>query len=213
LTNRGASVYCTHWDMIRLRQSSFVHWAVLSAMAALMPAGALRADLASSSPFLPAGVTGAAAGAGPAEPVELRGIMSLPEGMAYCIYDAAKKTSAWVGLNETGNEFVVKSADPANDSVTVTVQGRDIRLALKASKVVSAGAGNAGSPVPPGPGGGPGLTNAVSINPTPGDEQRRLDAVAAEVRRRRQEREKATQGAANAAAGQPAPPAPSAPNR
>jgi hypothetical protein len=197
--------------MIRLRQSSRMGWAVLSAMAALMPAGALRADLASSSPFLPAGVTGVAAGAGPAEPVELRGIMSLPEGMAYCIYDAAKKTSSWVGLHETGNEFVVKSADPANDSVTVTVQGRDIRLALRASKVVSAGAGSAGSPVPPGPGGG--FTNAVSINPTPGDEQRRLDAVAAEVRRRRQEREKAIQGASSGAPGQPAPPAPSAPNR
>jgi len=177
-----------------------------------MPAAALRADLASSSPFLPAGVTGAAAGAGSAEPVELRGIMSLPEGTAYCIYDAAKKTSSWVGVNETGNEFVVKSADAANDSVMVTVQGRDIRLALKASKVVSAGAGNAGSPVPPGVAGNP-LTNPVGINPTPGDEQRRLDAVAAEVRRRRQEREKATQGAANGASGQPAPPAPSAPNR
>ena len=37
------------------------------------------------------------------------------------------------------------------------------------------------------------MTQAVVLNPTPADEQRRLDAVAAEVARRRALREQATQ--------------------
>jgi hypothetical protein len=39
----------------------------------------------------------------------------------------------------------------------------------------------------------PAVTQAVVLNPTPADEQRRLDAVAAEVARRRALREQATQ--------------------
>jgi hypothetical protein len=191
--------------MITLAQPFRVRLAVLAALAALVPAGALRADLAPSSPFLPAGVAGGPA-AGAADPVELRGIMALPDGIAYCIYDTVKKTSHWVGLNETGYDFVVKSADPATDTVMVSIQGRDLHLALKASKVASAGAGSAGTPVPPGAPGNP--LGTPSLNPTPGEEQRRLDAVANEVRRRRQERERAAQNTAGGV-----PPAPAVPNR
>ena len=114
---------------------------LLSASAALGCAALVRADLAPSSPFLPANSTAAGgAQAGPAGPVELRGIMSTAQGVAYCIYDTAKKTSAWVGLNEAGNDFVVKSADPANDSVLVDFQGRSLRLVLRTAKVATAGA-------------------------------------------------------------------------
>ena len=65
--------------------------------------------------------------------------MSTSQGVAYCIYDTARKTSAWVGLNETGNDFVVKAADPAGDSVTVDFQGRSLQLVLRTAKVASAG--------------------------------------------------------------------------
>jgi hypothetical protein len=204
LTIGGASVYWTHWIMTGPRKPSLALLAAL--IAALAPAGALRADLAASSPFLPANMAGTAGAGGPSEPVELRGIMSTSQGTAYCIYDTAKKTSAWVGLNETGNDFVVKSADAMNDAVTVTVQGRDIRLVLRAAKVASSGAASAGPPA------SPALASSVVVNPTPGDEQKRLDAVAAEVRRRRQEREKAAQAPQNGAPGVPAP-APASPNR
>jgi hypothetical protein len=193
--------------MITVAPPFRVRLAVLAALCALAPAGALRADLAPSSPFLPAGVAGGPAAAGSTDPIELRGIMALPDGIAYCIYDTVKKTSHWVGLNETGYDFVVKSADAATDTVMVSIQGRDLHLALKASKVASAGAGSAGTPVPPGTPGNP-LT--PSMNPNPGEEQRRLDAVANEVRRRRQERERAAQ---NTAGGVPQAPAPAVPNR
>jgi len=170
-------------------------WAVLSASAAFGWAGLSRADLAPSSPFLPPNTAAGAQAGGPSGPVELRGIMPTSRGLAYCIYDTAKKTSAWVGLNEPGYDFVVKSADPSSDSVTVNIQGRNVRLVLRTAKVASAGA--AVVAVQGGPPGNPALSSTVVLNPTPADEQRRLDAVAAEVRRRRLEREKAAQGAQN----------------
>jgi len=175
--------------------------AILSASAALGWAGVLRADLAPSSPFLPANSAAAGAQAGPAGPVELRGIMSTSRGVAYCIYDTAKRSSVWVGLNEGGNEFVVKSADAGSDAVTVDFQGRSLRLVLRTAKVASAGAGGAGlAPAVP-----TAVSSSVVLNPTPADEQKRLDAVAQEVRRRRVERERAVQSGGA--------PSPSAPNR
>jgi hypothetical protein len=160
--------------------------------AVLAAAGPVRAELASSSPFLPSGTAAAGAGGGPAGPIELRGVMSTPEGSAFCIYDTAKKKNVWVGLNESGHDFVVKTADPASDSVTVSYQGRTMRLDLHTAKVSAA-------PVqapPTGP-----VPGSVVVNPSPADEQRRLDAVAQEVRRRRAERERSTQDPG----GQPAP--------
>ena len=172
-----------------MRRSTKTLIASLAAAAAL--ACASGADLAQSSPFLPANSPQGPGGAGGASgPVELRGIsagMAADGGVACCIYDTAKKSSVWVGLNEPGYDFVVKSVNATNDSATVFYQGRSMQLDLRAAKVASAGPGGSVMPegrmVAPGP---PGL-------PSPADEQRRLDAVAAEVRRRRLERERAFQ--------------------
>jgi hypothetical protein len=180
---------------------------ILSASAAVGWGGTLRADLAPLSPFLPPNSAVAGAQAGPSGPVELRGIMSSSQGAAYCIYDTAKRTSAWVGLNEGGNDFVVKSADPGSDSVTVQYQGRSLRLVLRTAKISSSGSGSGGG----GPPGAPSaLASSVVLNPTPADEQRRLEAVAQEVRRRRMERERAAQAAQDGGQGQggAAPPVP-----
>jgi hypothetical protein len=83
------------------------------------------------------------------------------------------------GLNERGNDFVVKAADPARESVTVDFQGRSLQLVLRTAKVASSGA--AAGPRPP----APAVASSVVVNPSMADEQRRLDAVAQEVRRRR----------------------------
>jgi hypothetical protein len=162
--------------------------AVVSALAALGLSAALRADLAPASPFLPANSPAAAGAAAPAGPIELRGLMPTPDGYAYCIYDTAKKKSVWVGLNETGHDFVVRAPAAGSDSVKVDHQGRSITLTLREPKVTSAGIANAEPAPPVGRPGNPGLPNV-----NPGEEQKRLDAVAQEVRRRRQEREKAAQ--------------------
>ncbi len=149
-----------------------------------------RAQLAANSPFLPAPGTAAAA---PAEnnPIELRGIMAMGRAVRFCIYDTARKTSAWVGLDEKGYDFTIKAQDLAHDSVTVEQGGRTFTLPLRETKVASAG--QAAMPMPmPGPVGPNAITQSVVLNPTPADEQQRLDAVSAEVRRRRALREQAS---------------------
>jgi hypothetical protein len=151
--------------------------------AALGAPNPARADLAATSPFLPSGTLAAGAAAGPSGPIELRGVMPTDSGWAFCIYDTAKKKNVWVGLNEQGHDFIVKSADPGADSVTVSYQGRVMKLDLHTAKVATA-------PVQASPA-GPAAT--VPLNPSPADEQRRLDAVAQEVRRRRAERERSAQ--------------------
>lgn len=183
--------------------------AILSASAAVGWAGMVRADLAPSSPFLPPNSAAAGAQAGPSGPVELRGIMSTSQGAAYCIYDTAKRTSVWVGLNEGGNDFVVRSADPGSDSVTVDFQGRSLKLVLRTAKISSSGAA-AGGAGPPGVQGA--VASSVVLNPTPADEQRRLEAVAQEVRRRRMERERAAQASQEGGQGRNIAPPP-VPNR
>jgi hypothetical protein len=170
----------------------FLTLVLLAAFAAAPPA---RSDLAQSSPFLPPGLTGPTAPGGPAGPIELRGVMATAQGAAYCIYDVAKRSGTWVGLNETGNDFVVRSVDATGEGVTVDYKGSPVKLTLRTPKVASAGlAGNPAIASNP-------MTLAPVLNPTPADEQRRLEAVASEVRRRRLERERA-------AANLPAQPAP-----
>lgn len=162
--------------------------ALLSALAAAAISVLARADLAPASPFLPANAQAADAAAGPSGPIELRGVMAMQDGTAYCIYDVAKKRSMWVGMNEEGHDFVVKSADSTGEGVTVNYQGRVLRLTLHKAKVASSGPS-------PGPQANPtAISSTVVLNPSPADEQKRLDAVAQEVRRRRMEREKAAQG-------------------
>jgi hypothetical protein len=178
-----------------VKRQSRILWAVASVAAAATCSVPLRADLASSSPFLPANAAAAGGQAGPAGPVELRGIMATSSGFAYCIYDTAKKTSAWVGLNEAGNDFVVKAADPTKESVTVDFQGRSLKLVLRTAKVASVG--------PPGARPATAVSSSVVVNPSMADEQRRLDAVAEEVRRRRAERMRALNAASTPPAGTP----------
>lgn len=170
----------------------------LIACLGLLPGLAAHAadGLAGDSPFKPAATAGASATATPDAPIELRGIMAEGDHYMFSIYDTGKKSSTWARLNEPGRDFVIRSHDEARDLVTVEQNGRLLTLTLKAAKVVS-GPANVPMPMPrpvagaqPVPVGGP-----VVLNPTPADEQRRLEAVATEVRRRRALREQAAQQA------------------
>jgi len=150
---------------------------------AWLPARA-GAQLADSSPFLPAG----AAGGSSTDPsaLELRGILIGPEGTRYDIYDPAKKFGTWSGVNEKGHDFMIRSADsdPTRGRVLVQAAGRTYPLQLKSAHASAAGPG------------GPGLQAGANgaANVTPADEAQRLAAVAEEVRRRRQLRDQAAQG-------------------
>jgi hypothetical protein len=152
-----------------------------------------RAQLAASSPFLPATASGATA-VSEGAPIELRGIMETGSGRSFCIFDPAKKVSTWVLLNEKDHDFVVKAYDPANETVTVNHGGRVLTLAMRAVKVASSGQAESPAPLPTPsmPAVSTPVTQSVVVNPTPADEARRLEAVSAEVRRRRALREQAS---------------------
>ena len=160
--------------------------------------GGLRAeaDLVSKSPFASAASAGPAAPTAGA-PLEFRGTMKTAEGLKARIVDPSRKAGTWLLVNERDPsfEFVVKQIDTEHDTVTLEDQGRPLTLAQHVAKVTSAGSPqnlvapppNAGPPMPPA------ITNSVVVNPSPADEQRRLEAVASEVARRRALREQASQ--------------------
>jgi len=162
----------------------------------LLPVARAGAQLVDTSPFLGAGSASGPNGGPDSTALELRGIMSTPAGTRYCIYDPVKKAGAWVGLNERGSSFMIKSADPGHEAVTVQSEGRTMRLVLHAAKVAALGAGAPGAP--PGAGGPPNAAPAAP-KPSPADEAARLAAVADAVRARRQMREQAAQGGQGAA--------------
>lgn len=139
--------------------------------------------------------------------LELRGIMAAGDSFMFSIYDSTKKIAAWSRLNEMGHGFVVRAHDVSHDTVTVEYQGRTLTLALKTAKVASAPV-NQPQPMPglaPGPNSAPQpVGGPVVLNPSPADEQRRLEAIAAEVNRRRMIRQQALQ-ASRQAAGQGGP--------
>lgn len=164
---------------------------------ALLVASHAGAQLASKSPFMapqaagtPAPTTGAS--------LEYRGMMQTAQGLKVRIVDPARRAGVWLTANEKDPnfDFVVKQIDVEKDTVTIDYQGRTMTVAQHVPKVASAGApqmpvANMQNPASNMP---PAIANSVVVNPTPADEQRRLEAVASEVARRRQLREQASQG-------------------
>ncbi len=149
------------------------------------------------SPFLPPQASGPSAPTSDA-PLEYRGYMTTAEGIQFRIFDPAKKAFAWVKLNERNPDLDVIAKQHDEDHRTLTIEhgGRTLTLGERKSKVVSGGNLAQAMPPPPVPqptNVAPAVTQSVVLNPTPADEQRRLEAVAAEVARRRALREQATQ--------------------
>lgn len=152
------------------------------------------------SPFLPPQASGSSAPTQDA-PLEYRGYLLTEEGLQFRIYDPARKAGAWVKLNERNPDFdvIAKQHNTDHESLTIEHGGKVLTLAERKAKIVSAG--NLAQATPPPPAAPPGpainvapaVTQSVVLNPTPADEQRRLEAVAAEVARRRALREQATQ--------------------
>lgn len=165
--------------------------------ALLLLGGALpaTAQLSGNSPFMP---PQAAAAPGPTQnaPLEYAGYFSTPEGRMFRVKDAQTKAGVFLKINERdeGLKVTVKQFDESANTLTVEQDGRTLTLEERKSKIVSAG--NAASMPPPMPmptmtNVAPAVTQSVVVNPTPADEQKRLEAVAAEVARRRALREQA----------------------
>ncbi len=135
------------------------------------------------SPFLPAGSSTAKAGQTDLDSLQLRGLLTTSKGTRYCIFDPSTKRSVWLSVQEANDAFTIESADPKTGIVSVVQQGRRMSLALVDSKVTSTSTSVGASPA---------LTRVV-LNPTPQDEQRRLQAITEEINRRRQLREQQNQ--------------------
>ncbi|MBL9189595.1 MAG: hypothetical protein JNK23_19095 [Opitutaceae bacterium] len=153
-----------------------------------------HAQLASKSPFMPAQAGGAAAPAANA-PIEYRGYLEIGGVRQFRLYDPEKKASVWVQLNERNTDLGVLAKEHDADAGTLTVEHRGTvhRLPIRVGKILAGSA-----PPPPMPATlpsnvAPAVVQSVVVNPTPADEQRRLESVAAEVARRRALREQATQ--------------------
>jgi hypothetical protein len=178
-------------------------WINVVAIAALVSgaAGRLPAQAAPRSPFMPAAAAASAAAPTAGAPLEYRASMDVGDGVQFRLYDPAKKAGVWVRSNERNPEFdvLVKKHDEEQKTLTIEHQGKTLTLAMRVAKVVSAGSAAHMMPPPPAVAPAPpstvapAVTQSVVLNPTPADEQRRLEAVAAEVARRRAMREQATQ--------------------
>ncbi len=154
------------------------------------------AQLAAHSPFLPPQGGGAVATAN--GPLEFGGFLDTPTGeRLYRVKDSARKVSEWVKLNERSPTLNVtaRKYNEGDDTLTLDYNGQSMTLAKREAKILSSGNVPQVMPAVGGnitPGMPPGVTQAVVANPTPADEQKRLEAVAAEVARRRALREQAT---------------------
>jgi hypothetical protein len=179
------------------RPTTLCRFAVLGVV--LCNALARGAEGLGRSPFLPPQASGPAAPTQGA-PLEYVGYLTTSEGVRYRIYNPATKAAAWVKLNERNPDMDIVVKQHNDDAKTLTIEhgGRTITLAERKAKVVSGGAPTMPAPPAPAPVAAPAnvapaVTQSVVLNPTPADEQRRLEAVAAEVARRRALREQATQ--------------------
>ncbi len=157
-----------------------------------------NADLIKVSPFLlPQNAATAASNA----PLEYRGVVSLNGTLQYRIIDPSRKIAKFLtkGERDAALDAEIKQTSEDNTSIVVEHGGQTLTLPLRVPKVVSSGA----PPVMMAPVGAPQSAPAPNVsaaviqtvvpNPTPADEQKRLEAVAAEVARRRAMREQASQ--------------------
>ncbi|HEY0946488.1 MAG TPA: hypothetical protein VGD81_14520 [Opitutaceae bacterium] len=159
-------------------------------------------NLAKKSPFMPPATSAAAA---PTEnaPLELLGVLGTGSDALFNIFDPTRKRSAWVRANAAdGYDFVVRAYDAGGQTVQVEHGGRTLSLKLKESKIQPLAANALPQPAP-----AMGQPMPAVLNPTPADEARRLESVAAEVRRRRALRAAAAQQQQQQQQPQPAQPA------
>src|SRR5690606_17144134 len=139
--------------------------------------------------------------------LEFRGVVNDELGTSYSVFDATANRGYWVREDDPKSQFTVKSYNAQDNVLEIEQNGRPIKLSLKRASMQNAAAVVTTAPRPgmpqpnvPRPGGTPG------VNPGSTADTKRLEAVAAEVRRRRELRNAAAAG--GGAAQQPPPPAP-----
>ncbi len=136
--------------------------------------------------------TDAPAAAAPVENAQLQfcGTYGSGDTRRFLLFNVSKNRSAWLGIGEEGPDGeVVEAYDAESGAVQVRQNGQPLNLALQVATI--SGAPRPAGPVPSAAQSQTALQTTVKVNPTPADERRRLEAVAAEVRRRRAMRQQA----------------------
>lgn len=140
----------------------------------------------------------------PIEDAELQfcGTFGDADEKRFLIYNKTVNRSEWIKIGEEGPEGIfVDAYDPEEATVVVRQGSQTLNLALQAATISPASA-RPKAPVALA-GNSSDLIKTVRVNPSPTDERRRLEAVAAEVRRRRALRQSAASGQAVAPAAKP----------
>jgi hypothetical protein len=162
-------------------------------VASLAGTRAHAVELTPNSPFAPPPSSTADANATtPNSPLELRGILSTPDGDKFNLCDQAGHINTWIGLNEPGQPFVVRSQDMAHHRVTIEYQGRELTLSLAQPKITPMAMSEQAMPMPQ-MGGMPPQMQPGSVSASPQDERMRLERIADEIKRRRAMRAAAQQ--------------------
>lgn len=169
--------------------------ALLAGPALAQPAAPSLQSLVSNSPFGVATV-GGPGGPAAAGSLEFRGTFVDRNERFFSLVDPSTRKAEWVGLNEAGRPFLVKSYDAERETISVEFQGRTLDLKLHSARVVAL------APMPVAPAPQPGAPNAANAGAQARpavaagtSEAQRLAQVAEEIRRRRALRQQATQNA------------------
>jgi hypothetical protein len=161
-------------------------------VASLVGTRARAVELTPNSPFAPPS-SNADTNAPPINsPLELHGILSTPDGYKFNLCDQAGHVNVWIGLNATGQPFVVRSHDVAHSRVTVEYEGRELTLTLAQAKITPVSMQQQAMSMPQ-MGGMPPQMQPGSVSASPQDERMRLERIADEIRRRRAMRAAAQQ--------------------
>lgn len=141
--------------------------------------------LVDRSPFAPPGTS--AGGEAPVEPgtLEFRGVVVDETGTSYSVFDATANRGYWVSEGGDG-PIQVKSYNAQDNILEITQNGRAVKLMLKRATIQAGAAMALAVPRPA----NTNQTGAPAANPAA--DAGRLEAVAAEVRRRRALRSAAT---------------------
>ena len=144
------------------------------------------------SPFAPPqAAAGDAAPPPEAASLEFRGLVTDETGTSYSVFDATANRGFWVREGDPQSQFTVKSYNAQDNLLEIEQNGKPIKLMLKrattqsGSPVVAAAVPRPGMPQPGG---------APAVNQNSAADTKRLEAVAAEVRRRRALRNAAANG-------------------
>ncbi|MBT5900867.1 MAG: hypothetical protein HOH58_02020 [Opitutaceae bacterium] len=161
--------------------------------------GALSAQTP-RSPFMPAPLEQAEDVVEVVEDAELQfcGVFGDGDNKRFLIYNVTTNRSSWLRLNQEGpGEVSVEAFDRDQGTVNIRHGGRVLTLGMQSATISGSRAGGS-APVRL-QNNSQDLVSTVKVNPTPTDERRRLEAVAAEVRRRRAARQAAAAKAPGAA--------------